>query len=126
MNYNDLHKKTEQLRVLVKYGISGIAIIATAHCGMLCFGLDVVYIHVAFCLFALVLGISLSRVFNLCLVHKVSVVYVVSVLTCIVMRRHGLFEKAGISLHAARCVMFAIGVIISICNIWKIKNNGNC
>lgn len=123
MNFNDLHHKTEQLRALAKYGISGVAFLATLHCGMLCFGYDVVYVHIAFCIFAMTLGIALSRVFDLCIIHKISVVYIVMVLLCIVMRRHDVFSKLGICLHSARAVMFVIGLIVTVCNITKTIRN---
>lgn len=123
MNINDLRHKAEQLRTLVKYGISGIAFIATLHCGMLCFGYDVLYVHLFFCIFAMALGIALSRMFDMCFVHKASVIYIVAVLSCIVLRRHNVFRNADV-LHYSRGIMFVIGIIISFCNLWKMTRNG--
>lgn len=124
MNYKDIHHKLLRLKIMTKYGIFGLTIVAVAHCLLLYLGYDIFWVHLTYCLFAFLLGICLSSVFNLCWVHKLCVIYYCFVLTCIVMKRHGIFTELGWDLQLARLIMTIIGIILLILLIWKqIKKN---
>lgn len=125
MEIKDLYKTLQRLKIVTKHGMTSICVLMTAHCGMLFFGYDFIFVHILFWLYIACMGIQLSKVFNLCWVHRLSVVYSMSVIMCVLFQRYGMFEKAGIDIHIFRGIMFALGIIVVCLNIWKM-NLKNC
>lgn len=126
MNYNDIHKKLIQLKIMSKYGIFGLTGVAVAHSILLYLGYDIFWVHVVFCVFAFMLGMTLSSVFNLCWVHKTAVIYYCSILVLIAMKRHGILEEWGWDLQLARLISTIIGSILLLLQIWKGMTKTNC
>lgn len=118
-----LRNKLHCLRRITKYGIFAFLILCVGHCGLLYFGYDLFGIHALFCLFALILGLTLSKMFGLCLLHRMYVVYVSLVLFSAVMRRHNMFSILGIDIHMARGIMFLFGVMLIIATIWRMMKD---
>lgn len=116
---SNLHTTLRNLQIITKHGVTAFAMLGVVHCGLLYFGYDLFIIHAIACLFFLMLGVSLSQVFGLCWVHKLCVVYACSVLLCIVMRRHNVFDKLNIDITAARGVMFFLGLFLTGLVIWR-------
>lgn len=122
MNRKNLHKTLSQLRIITKYGIFGVCILMTLHC---CHFYDPVYTYLAFSLFLLYLGLTLSQTFDLCWVHKATVTYTILVIIFSVLRVKGAFNGLGVGLYIGRGIMVLIGIILCILNIWRTINK-NC
>lgn len=105
----------EKLREASTIGIFGMMVLGVIHCGFLVFGYDLFLVHVFACVYALVLGIRLSRLFGMCFTHRCMVYYIFGVLMCIVMNRYGYF--CGY-VHEARVAMFTIGLILLFRIVW--------
>lgn len=99
-----------------------MCVLMTVHCAQLFLGYESLAVHAMFISFLLLLGLKLSQIFNLCFIHKLSVIYSLSVIMCTIARRCGIFELLGIDLHTARGVMFVVGIIICMLNLWRITN----
>lgn len=126
MNNKKIHKTLQELKIITKYGITGMCLLMTIHCGLLYLGYEIFLVHFSFIAFLCLLGIKLSSIFNLCWVHKINVVYSLSIIICTLMRRIHAFESFGIGINRARVVMFAIGCVIILLNVWKlIKSKKN-
>lgn len=117
----NIRKSYQLLRLLVKYGVFAMASLCTIHCGLLVSGHDLLCIHVLMCVFLFILGVCLSNLFNLCLMHKLCVLYVCMVVSCIVLNRHQIFHLLGLDLGGARITMYTLGVIIVGGSLWKIQ-----
>ena len=117
-----LRRKLHCLKRMTKYGIFILLLLCVGHCGLLHFGYDLFSVHALFCLFALMLGLTLSKLFGLCWLHRMYVIYISLVLFSVVMRRHDMFEALGIDIHLARGVMFWLGIILVIVTVWKTKD----
>lgn len=126
MKPDNLHSILQQLRLLTKYGMTGMLLLMTAHCALLYYGYDSFVVHLLFVAFVMLTALSLSRIFRLCWIHKLSIIYSMSVIMCVVMRRHNMFDTLGIDLHIARGVMFHVGILIIILTIWNLLNKKNC
>lgn len=124
-NIKELNQAYQLLKRLVKYGITALTALCTAHCGLLLIDLDLLTVHVLLCLFLFALGLCLSAFFHLCWVHKACVVYTCSVVLCIVFKRHDIFPALGMDVDAARSVMCLLGVVIVSLVIWKVREK-NC
>lgn len=69
-------RNLRKVRGLVKYGTAVLTMMGAAHCALLCGGFDHVYIHLLWCVFALMLGVYLNRLFGFCRTHLVCVGYI--------------------------------------------------
>ena len=125
MEQTNIHKTLSQLRRLTKYGMSCICLLMTLHCGLLYFGYDAFTVHLLFWFFVMLMGLKLSQIFGLCWVHKLSVIYSMSVIFCIALRTRHIFDLVGIELKTARLIMFLIGIIMCGLNIWKTTDNSS-
>ena len=119
------HRLWQMLRKLVKYGITALTVLCTIHSILLSIGYDFFSVHLLLCSFLYVLGLCLSRLFNLCWVHKTCVVYTCTVVLLVVFRRQQMFHMLYVDLDIARVIMSFVGLIIIGCVIWKTREN-NC
>lgn len=108
---NTFHK----LKYVVKYGLSFFVALLMLHCLCLYQGCNVAIIHIIMVLFALVLGLLLSRLFNMCWVHRLSVMYICGVLMCVALRPFGVF---GEHLQEHRLAAFIAGMAQCGLIIW--------
>ena len=125
MNISESHKQITQLLELTKYGMSLICLLMTAHCGILFLGYDAFIVHVLFVVFVMMTGLRLSKIYKLCWVHRISIVYSMAVVFCITCRRHDIFDHLGIDVQTSRGVMFFLGLIMCALNIWKLTTKKN-
>lgn len=116
-----MHRSYLLLRLLVKYGAFALVSLCTLHCGLLIFGYDLCCIHILLCIFLFILGICLSNLFDLCLMHKICVLYICTVISCIVLNRHQIFHTLGFDLMGARVIMYALGILITGGSIWQVQ-----
>lgn len=121
----EIHQTYQLLKRLVKYGITALTVLCTIHCGLLTLGHDVFGVHILLCSFLFVLGLCLSRLFNLCWVHKTCVVYTCTVVLLVVFKRQDMFHVLGLDLNIARTAMWLLGVLITGLVIWKMQGK-NC
>lgn len=121
----EINQVYQLLKRLVKYGITALTVLCTAHCGLLLLGYDLLTVHVLLCSFLFILGLCLSQLFHLCWVHKACVVYTCTVVLCIVFKRYDIFFAFGISIETARLIMCVLGVLITALVLWKIQEK-NC
>ncbi len=121
----DAHQVFQLLRTLVKYGITALTVLCTAHCGLLSMGHDLLAVHLLLCAFLFVLGLCLSRFFQLCWVHRACVVYTCTVVLFIVLKRHGILSDWGVNISHARAVMCILGMSIITLVLWKMQEK-NC
>lgn len=117
----NMHRSYLLLRLLVKYGAFALVSLCTLHCGLLIFGYDLCCIHILLCIFLFILGICLSNLFDLCLMHKICVLYICTVISCIVLNRHQIFHTLGFDLMGARVIMYALGILITGGSIWQVQ-----
>lgn len=121
----EISQAYQLLKRLVKYGITALTVLCTAHCGLLSIGIDLLTVHVLLCLFLFILGLCLSAFFHLCWVHKACVLYTCTVVLCIVFKRYDMFTALGLSVEAARNIMCLLGIVIIGLVIWKVQEK-NC
>lgn len=117
----ETHRIYQLLKRLVKYGTVALALLCTAHCGLLCVGYDLISVHILLCLFLFVLCLCLSQLFSLCWVHKLCVTYACSVVLCTTLRHYGMFPVFGINLDVVRTTMYSIGLFITGLILWKVQ-----
>lgn len=117
----NMHRTYQLLKLLVKYGAFALVSLCTLHCGLLIFGYDLFCIHVLFCVFLFILGICLSNLFDFCIMHKICVLYICTVISCIVLNRHQIFHTLGFDLMGARVIMYALGILITGGSIWQVQ-----
>lgn len=123
---NEIRRTYQLLKQLVKYGVTILTIMCTAHCGLLVLGYDLIGIHILLCAFLFVLGLCLSKLFGLCWAHKLCVVYTCTVVLCIVFKRHDIFFSLDINLDTIRVIMYAIGLFVIGAIIWKAQEKNCC
>lgn len=119
---NDIRKTLTLLRRITKYGIFGLAAICIIYCGLMYFGYDIFGIHLLVFGFALALRLTLSKVFNLCWIHKLCVIYVFIVSLCVATLRHNIIEIMGMDIKHIQLIMFLFGVSLVPLVLTKLKD----
>lgn len=117
----NMHRTYQLLKLLVKYGAFALVSLCTLRCGLLIFGYDLFCFHVLFCVFLFILGICLSYLFDFCIMHKICVLYICTVISCIVLNRHPMFHTLGFDSMGARVIMYALGVFIAGGSMWRVR-----
>lgn len=121
-NIKEIKRTLTLLSKITKYGIFLLSFLCTIYCGMIYLGLNLFGIHLLLFGFALVLRLTLSKVFNLCWIHKLCVVYVFLVSLCIASSRYDFVMLYGFDVKMLQGIMFAVGVILFLLLLWKAKD----
>ena len=121
-NINDIRKTLILLRKIVKYGVFGLAAICIIYCGLMYFDYDIFGIHLLIFSFALVLRLTLSKIFNFCWVHKLCVIYIFLVSLCVATLRHNIIEIMGMDIKHIQLIMFLFGVSLVPLVLTKLKD----
>ena len=119
---NDIRKTLTLLRKIVKYGVFGLASICIIYCGLMYFDYDIFGIHLLIFSFALVLRLTLSKIFNFCWVHKLCVIYIFLVSLCIATLRHNIIEIIGMDIKQIQLIMFLFGILLVPLVLTKLKD----
>ena len=127
MNGNSsTYKRFFQLKLIVKYGIFGLAFISFTYCALTFLGFYVPWMFTIFFSFAFVLRIVLSKTFGLCWIHRSCILYNYCVSLCIVTKPETLYEMLGIEKQAMVGVFAIIGIIIFGLVTWKLTTKKTC
>ena len=121
-NINDIRKTLALLRKIVKYGVFGLAAICIIYCGLMYFDYDIFGIHLLIFSFALVLRLTLSKIFNFCWVHKLCVIYIFLVSLCVATLRHNIIEIMGMDIKQIQLIMFLFGISLVPLVLTKLKD----
>ena len=119
---NDIRKTLTLLRKIVKYGVFGLAAICIIYCGLMYFDYDIFGIHLLIFSFALVLRLTLSKIFNFCWVHKLCVIYIFLVSLCVATLRHKIIEIMGMDIKQIQLIMFLFGISLVPLVLTKLKD----
>ena len=119
---NDIRKTLTLLRKIVKYGVFGLAAICITYCGLMYFDYDIFGIHLLIFSFALVLRLTLSKIFNFCWVHKLCTIYIFLVSLCVATLRHNIIEIIGMDIKQIQLIMFLFGILLVPLVISKLKD----
>lgn len=119
---NDIRKTLTLLRKIVKYGIFGLATICIIYCGLMYFDYDIFGIHLLIFSFALILRLTLSKIFNFCWVHKLCVIYIFLVSLCVATLRHNIIEIIGMDIKQIQLIMFLFGILLVPLVLTKLKD----
>lgn len=123
MDRKEISSKLQQLKLFTIHGMTTMCVLMTAHCGLKFFGIDSYILHLLFWAYVMIMGLLLSRIFNLCWVHKLSVLYTMSVIFYTMIERRFITSEAlAMNIKGA---MFVIGLIVIGLNAWKMKQR-NC
>lgn len=125
-NISTTYKKFMQLKMIVKYGIFGLAFISLTYCLLTFLGFYVPWMFIIFFSFAFVLRFVLSNAFGLCWIHRACILYNYCVSLVIVTKPDTLYNIIGIEKQRMVGVMAIIGVIIFSFVIWKIITKKTC
>ena len=127
MNGNSsTYKRFFQLKLIVKYGIFGLAFISFTYCTLTFLGFYVPWMFTIFFSFAFVLRIVLSKTFGLCWIHRGCILYNYCVSLCIVTKPETLYEMFGIEKQTMVGVFAIIGIIIFGLVTWKLTTKKTC
>lgn len=121
-NLKDTRKTLKLLRRITKHGVFLLSALCTIYCGLMYFNVDLFGIHLLLFGFALVLRLTLSKVFNSCWIHKMCVVYIFFVSLCVATLRHNIVELVGFDIKTLQGIMFVVGIILSFLILWKAKD----
>lgn len=119
---NDIRKTLTLLRKIVKYGVFGLAAICIIYYGLMYFDYDIFGIHLLIFSFALVLRLTLSKIFNFCWVHKLCVIYIFLVSLCVATLRHNIIEIMGMNIKQIQLIMFLFGISLVPLVLIKLKD----
>lgn len=119
---NDTRRTLTLLRKIVKYGVFGLTAICIIYCGLMYFDYNIFGIHLLIFGFALVLRLTLSKIFNFCWVHKLCVIYVFLVSLCVATLRHNIIEIIGMDIKQIQLIMFLFGISLVPLVLTKLKD----
>lgn len=112
-----IQREFKQVRALLKYGVVALTVFYTVHGVLMQMGIDHWALHLTGIGFIMLLGWKMSHLFNLCLLHRLCVVYMCAM--------------ASLALHGRwHCPMKMVTIVIGLLLIifllgqrWKEKKN---
>lgn len=123
VNIKDIHSTLTLLRRINKYGVFLLSLMCIIYCGLMYFEYDYFGIHLALFGFALILRLTLSKMFGFCWVHKLCIIYIFLVSLCIATLRHNIIVIAGLNIKDVEFILFISGLLLIIPIISKLKDN---
>ena len=112
-----IQREFRQVRALLKYGVVALTVFYTIHGVLMQRGIDHWALHLIGIGFILVLGWKMSHLFNLCLLHRLCVVYI-SAMTSVAL--HGIGHCA---VKAAMIVAGLLLITLLLVQQWKERKN---
>lgn len=125
INIKDIRSTLTLLRRITKYGVFLLSLMCIIYCGLMYFGYDYFGIHLALFGFALGLRLTLSKVFGLCWVHRLCIIYIFLISFCVATLRHNIFNILGVDIKLIEGLLFGVGLLLIPLTFWKLKNK-NC
>ena len=125
VNIKDMCSTLTLLRRIIKYGVFLLSLMCIIYCGLMYFEYDYFGIHLALFGFALGLRLTLSKVFGLCWVHRLCIIYIFLISFCVATLRHNIFNILGVDIKLIEGLLFGIGLLLIPLTFWKLKNK-NC
>ena len=125
VNIKDIRSTLTLLRRIIKYGVFLLSLMCIIYCGLMYFGYDYFGIHLALFGFALGLRLTLSKVFGLCWVHRLCIIYIFLISFCVATLRHNIFNILGVDIKLIEGLLFGMGILLIPLTFWKLKNK-NC
>ena len=112
-----IQREFKQVRALLKYGVVALTVFYTVHGVLMQMGIDHWVLHLTGIGFIMLLGWKMSHLFNLCLLHRLCVVYMCAM--------------ASLALHGrwhcpVKMVTIVIGLLLIILLLrqqWKERKN---
>ena len=112
-----IQREFKQVRALLKYGVVALTVFYTVHGVLMQMGIDHWALHIIGIGFIMLLGWKMSHLFNLCLLHRLCVVYMCAM--------------ASLALHGrwhcpVKMVTIVIGLLLIILLLiqqWKERKN---
>lgn len=108
-------RNLRRVRALVKYGTAVLTMMGAVHCALLYWEVEHVYIHLLWCVFALMLGVYLNRLFGLCRTHLVCVGYITGLLVLMAVDDSVPWAES----KAVTAVLAIVGFILFIMLLWR-------
>lgn len=105
-----IQREFKQVRALLKYGVVALTVYYTVHGVLMQMGIDHWALHLTSIGFIMLLGWKMSHLFNLCLLHRLCVVYMCAM--------------ASLALHGrwhcpVKMVTIVIGLLLIILLLWQ-------
>ena len=105
-----IQREFKQVRALLKYGVVALTVFYTVHGVLMQMGIDHWALHLTGIGFIMLLGWKMSHLFNLCLLHRLCVVYMCAM--------------ASLALHGrwhcpVKMVTIVIGLLLIILLLWQ-------
>ena len=105
-----IQREFKQVRALLKYGVVALTVFYTVHGVLMQMGIDHWALHIIGIGFIMLLGWKMSHLFNLCLLHRLCVVYMCAM--------------ASLALHGrwhcpVKMVTIVIGLLLIILLLWQ-------
>ena len=105
-----IQREFKQVRALLKYGVVALTVFHTIHGVLMQMGIDHWALHIIGIGFIMLLGWKMSHLFNLCLLHRLCVVYMCAM--------------ASLALHGrwhcpVKMVTIVIGLLLIILLLWQ-------
>ena len=128
----DIRKTLTLLKNINKYGIFALTLICIIYLSPLLFVTTPILIisPVSICTILDVAGslnlrLTLSKVFGLCWVHRLCIIYIFLISFCVATLRHNIFNILGVDIKLIEGLLFGIGLLLIPLTFWKLKNK-NC
>lgn len=112
-----IQREFKQVRALLKYGVVALTVFFTIHGVLMQMGIDHWALHLIGIGFIMLLGWKMSHLFNLCLLHRLCVVYI-SAMTSVAL--HGMTHCV---VEAAMAVTGLLLIILLLWQRWKERKN---
>jgi hypothetical protein len=123
---NSTYKLFLQLKLVVKYGIFGLAFFSVVYCILTSLGFYVPWLFIVYFSFAFVLRLILSKAFGLCWIHRSCILYNYFVSVLNVIKPDTFISIFGVEKILMIKVMAIIGIILFGCVLWRIKSKKTC
>ena len=125
-NTKSTYKLFLQLKLVVKYGIFGLAFISLLYCILTSLGLYVPWMFIVYFSFAFILRIILSKAFGLCWIHRSCILYNYFVSLLNVIKPDTFLSLFGFEKQTMIGTLAIIGLILFCCVLWRIKSKKTC
>lgn len=105
-----IQREFKQVRALLKYGVVALTVFFTIHGVLMQRGIDHWALHLIGIGFIMLLGWKMSHLFNLCLLHRLCVVYMCTMAS---LALHGMAHSP------VKAATIAAGLVLIILLLWQ-------
>lgn len=117
MNQERNRRNLRQVRAIVKYGAAMMTMMGATHYMLITFEIEHLYCHLMWCACAIILGVYLNRLFQLCLLHQACVWYIGSALVLMTVDQWTALN----SNHTFTGLFSLVGITLFISMLWKAR-----